>query len=76
MASIKCYPKNNLETILPQKTGHKCIGTTLPRLKITSRHLELSYRILKIKFFILLRRVQHLVLKSLKSETTHGLVGT
>ena len=36
----KYNQKNNLETILPQKTGHKGIGTTLPRLKINSKSLR------------------------------------
>ena len=48
----KNVPKNNFITILSQKTVHKCIGTTLQRLKIDSKslktRLEWSYQILKI----------------------------
>ena len=47
MAPQKRAPKNNLKTILSQKTVHKCIGTTLSKLKINSKslktHLEWSY---------------------------------
>ena len=48
----KNAPQKNLKTILSPKTVHKCIGTTLQRLKIDSKslktHLEWSYRISKI----------------------------